>query len=297
MDSRLLDAFLAVVQSQSYSQAARQLGLPKSTVSRYVTELERSLGVRLLHRTTRKLNLTSSGQVFYERVEPLMRELRLALTETPERDGAASGTLRVTTSVDFGISVLAPLVTEFLRAYPQVSVDLRLTNEYVDLVKDGLDLAIRMASRRLSDSTLQARKIGHLNLVLVASRRYLEEAGTPRSPKDLEAHQWVRFRGMDTLRLTGPSGSVKLMPQGRVTVDDMIAAREAVRSGAGLALLPMITLHGQLDDGELVRILPKWQVPSTDVWFIWPTASYVPRKVTVFTEFLTTRLKQFELLA
>jgi DNA-binding transcriptional LysR family regulator len=296
MDSRLLDAFLAVVQSESYSQAARKLGLPKSTVSRYVTELERSLGVRLLHRTTRKLNLTSSGQAFYERVEPLMRELHETLTEMPERSGAPSGTLRVTTSVDFGISVLAPLVTEFIRAYPQISIDLRLSNEYVDLVKEGLDLAVRMASRRLSDSTLQARKIGHLNLVLVASRRYLDEAGIPKSPKDLESHQWIRFRGMDAIRLIGPTGSVKLSPQGRVTVDDMIAAREAVRSGAGLALLPMITLHGQLDAGELVRLLPKWQVPSSDMWFIWPTSSYVPRKVTAFTEFLTAKLKQFGLV-
>ncbi len=297
MDSRLLEAFVAVVQSQSYSLAARQLGLPKSTVSRHVAELERALGVRLLHRTTRRLNVTSAGQSLYERVAPLLSALRQALSEMPEREGGVSGTLKVTTSIDFGISVLAPLVSVFLLEYPNVSVDLRLTNEYVDMVKEGLDVAVRMATRRLRDSTLQARKVGQLRLHLVASPQYLEKVRAVRRPKDLEALDWVKFRGMGDVRLEGPSGTVKVEPRGRLMVDDMLAAREAVRAGAGLGLLPAMTLRAELEREELVRVLPKWEAPSTDVWLLWLTSSYVPRKVTAFTEFVATRLKQQDLAA
>jgi len=296
MDSRLLDAFIAVVQSHSYSLAAKQLGLPKSTVSRHVAELERTLGVTLLHRTTRRLNVTGAGQSLYERVLPLMNELRQVLSEMPEREGSPSGTLKITTSVDFGISVLAPLISEFLNENPNVSVDVRLTNEYVDLVKEGIDIAVRMATRRLRDSTLHARKIGQLCLYLVASPTFLAQTGPIRSPKDLESRQWVQFRGLDTVRLDGPTGTVKFAPKGRLILDDMLAAREAVRAGAGLGLLPAMTLRGELEREELVRVLPKWQPPSSDVWLLWPASNYVPRKVSVFTEFLSMRLKVTGLL-
>lgn len=296
MDSRLIEAFLSVVQNQSYSQAAKQLGLPKSTVSRHVAELEHELGVRLLHRTTRRLNVTTAGQSLYERLEPLMKSLSLALTEMPEREGGVSGTLKVTASVDFGISVLAPVVSEFLSEFPNVEVDLRLTNEYVDLVREGLDVAVRMASRRLRDSTLQAKKIGQLHLCLVASKTYLSQTGAIRSPRDLEDQQWVRFRGMGPVRLEGPTGTIRFEPKGRLTVDDMLAAREAVKAGAGLGLLPAMTLQGEFERQELIRVLPKWEPPSSDAWLLWPTSSYVPRKVTAFAEFLTSRLKSGNLM-
>jgi DNA-binding transcriptional LysR family regulator len=291
MDSRLLDAFIAVVHSRSYSAAAEQLSLPKSTISRHVTELERSLGVRLLHRTTRRLNVTAAGQSLFERVEPLMASLRQALMEVPERDGHASGTLRVTASVDFGVAVLAPLLREFLDKFPNVSVDLRLTNEYVDIVKEGLDIALRLASRRLDDSSLQARRVGQLPLYLVASPQYLDQARAIRSPKDLDDQRWVRFRGMRSVRLEGPGGSIRLEPKSRLVVDDMLAAREAVRAGAGLGLLPSFTLDGDLRRGDVVRVLPKWQLPSTEVWLLWPSSTYVPLKVSVFNDFIAERLK------
>jgi DNA-binding transcriptional LysR family regulator len=293
MNYRLLEAFVAVVRHESYTSAAKQLGLPKSTLSRYVTELEQNLGVHLLNRTTRRVSVTSAGTALYERIVPLMSQLENSLAEMPERVGDVSGTLRVTTSVDFGVTVLASLIEEFLRQFPKISVELHVTNSAVDLVKDGFDVAVRMVSRKLMDSTLRVRKVGHVHLYLVTSTKYLEQSGPIRHPRDLEDRRWVRFASMGTVRFDGPSGSVKLLPKGNLVLDDMLAVREAVRHGAGLGFLPSFVLRStSTTDDELVHVLPKWQTPGTDICVLWPSSHYTPPKVIAFVEFLSSRLKQ-----
>ena len=292
MDYRLLDAFVAVVRNESYSLAAKRLGWPKSTVSRYITELERTLGVHLLLRTTRRLSVTSAGQSLYERVEPLMSDLNRALSEMPERASDISGVIKVTTSVDFGVSVLTSIAYEFLQKNPKVTLELHVTNAAVDLVKDGFDVAVRMVSRRLKDSTLRVRKIGHVHLVLAASSKYLDSVSAIRHPRDLEDKTWVRFSSMTSVRLEGPSGTVKITPKGALVVDDMLALHQAVVMGAGLGLLPAFVWKRNENANALVHVLPKWQTTGTDVCLLWPASSYTPPKVTAFLDFLATRMKQ-----
>jgi DNA-binding transcriptional LysR family regulator len=198
--------------------------------------------------------------------------------------------LRVTTSVDFGVAFLAPLVREFLQRYPSMICDVHLSNEPVDLVKESVDVAVRMASRRLLDSTMQARRVARLELALVASPTYLEAAPPIRAPKDLSLQQWVLFRSIEAIRLEGPSGMVRLVPQGRVTFNDMLAVREAVRSGAGVGLLPVMLCAEELESGRLVRLLPRWRVPSTDVWCLWQQSRTTHRKTAAFVDFLASKL-------
>lgn len=293
MNYRLLDAFVAVVRHESYTLAAKQLGFPKSTLSRYITELEQNLGVHLLNRTTRRVSVTSAGAALYHRIVPLMLQLQNSLTEMPEREGDVSGILKVTTSVDFGVTVLSRLIDGFLQQFPKVTVELHLTNSAVDLVKDGFDVAVRMVSRKLKDSTLRVRKVGHVHLYLVTSSIYLERTGPIRHPRDLEDRRWVRFASMGSIRFDGPNGSVKVQPKGNLVLDDMLAVRETVRHGAGLGFLPSFVLgRAPTTEDELVHLLPKWQTPGTDVCVLWPSSHYTPPKVVAFVDFLSSRLKQ-----
>lgn len=288
----LLETFLAVAASKSYSLAGKQLGTPKSTISRHVAALELSLGVPLLHRTTRQVTLTSAGQALYDRAVPLVSALRQTLTDMPERASGESGKLRVTTSVDFGVAFLAPLVPEFLQRYPNITLEVHLSNETVDLVKEGVDIAVRMASGRLRDSTMQSRRVARLTSCLVASPQYLELAAPIRTPKELSSRDWVLFRNTVQLRLEGPLGSVRVIPHGRATFNDMLAVREAVRAGAGVGLLPAMLCAEELESGSLLRVLPKWHPPSTDVWCLWQQSRTVPRKTTAFVEFVAAKLNR-----
>jgi DNA-binding transcriptional LysR family regulator len=283
--------FVAVGETGSFSTAARRLGLPKSSVSRAITRLERAMDVALVHRTTRHVALSTAGKALYEKVIGPIRSIQKSLGDLPENEEQPSGKLRVTAAVDFGVAVLAEVAARFTARYPAVEVELRITNQVLDLVSEGIDVGLRISTRRLKDSTLSARKTCPVTLQLFASPGYLARRGTPRAPGDLEAHDWVRFRGLDDVRLVGPGEPITILPRGRIEGDDMFFMLRAMLADAGIGILPVFLADTELAAGRLVRVLPKWNIHSGDLWIVSPGGHRSPRKVTAFVDMVLETLK------
>lgn len=289
MDLNLLTLFEAVARTSSFSAAAQELGIPKSSASRGVARLEGELGAQLLFRTTRQVSLTATGTALYDRVTPLLRSVKAALGELPEREEAPSGTLKLTAPVDLGVLFLAEVLTRYTARYPAVSVDLHLTGRVVDLVAEGFDVALRVASK-LEDSSLIVRRAAAVVFQLYASPLYLARRGTPRTEDDLDAHDWIVFRGGPRkLRITGPRPVPAHPP--RMVCDDLLFVRDAVRSGAGIGLLPTFVAEPDVVAGTLVRIVPRFERSAGSMYIVTPSAKHVPRKVTAFRELVLEMLK------
>jgi DNA-binding transcriptional LysR family regulator len=289
IDLNHLAVFAAVAETRGFSSAARKLSLPKSTVSRSISVLESCLGVRLLHRTTRRVSMTTAGSELHGRIAPLLASLLQSADKLAQGRDQPAGLLRVTASVDFGSAVLAEIVARFVARHPEVSVDMHLSNEVLDLEARGFDVALRLSGKRLADSSLSARKAGRITLQLFASPAYLARRGTPRLPGDLADHEHVVHR-TSSIVLDGPSGPVKVALRGRIRCDDMLFARAALRAGAGIGVLPSFLAQRDCSAGDLVRVLPRWVVPSGEIWVVWPGGKDVPAKVTAFRQFVLEAL-------
>jgi len=293
MNLDLLSTFEAVARTASFSAAAKELGRPKSSVSRAVARLEAGLGVPLIYRTTRKVSLSAAGTALYDRVTPLLTSLRSALTEMPEREELPSGLLRVTAPVDLGALFLVEVVTRYTARFPAVSVDLHLTGRVVDLVGEGFDVALRVAPS-LKDSTLVARRAAPVLVRVYASPVYLARRGTPRSEAELAGHDWVVFHsGPQKLMVSAPFG----MPgsgvgsSGRIGCDDLLFVREAVLAGAGLGLLPTFVAEPHLKAGTLVQVLPRLEKQAGWLHVVTPAARHQPGKVTAFRDLVLELLR------
>ncbi len=288
IDLNLLSVFEAVARTSSFSAAAKELGIPKSSASRGVARLEDALGVQLLFRTTRRVSLTAAGTELFDRVTPLLRSMKGAVAGLPEREEVPTGTLKVTAPVDLGVVFLAELVTRYTARYPAVAVDLHLTGRVVDLVGEGFDVALRVATR-LEDSSLVVRRAAPVLLQLFASPVYLARRGTPRAEAELEAHDQVLFRGgPQQLRVGGqrPGGAPP-----RVACDDLLFARDAVRAGAGIGLLPTFLAEPDVLAGQLVRVLPRLERLAGSLYVVTPAARHVPSKVAAFRDLVVETLK------
>lgn len=289
MDLNLLTVFEAVARTRSFSAAAKELRIPKSSASRAVARLEKDLAVQLLFRTTRQVSPTAAGDDLYDRVAPLLRSVKEAV-QLSEREEAPSGTLRVTAPVDLGVLLLAEVVTRYTARYPAVQVDLHLTGRVVDLVGEGFDVALRVATK-LADSTLVVRKAAPITVQLFASPRYLARRGTPRTEADLAAHDWVTFRsGPQRLRVPGAHEPGEARTS-RIVCDDLLFARDAVRGGAGLAFLPTFLAAPEVVTGALVRVLPRLERPAGFLHVVTPAARHVPPKVIAFRDLVLELLR------
>jgi DNA-binding transcriptional LysR family regulator len=286
MNLDLLNTFEAVARAGSFTVAARELGLPKSSVSRGLARLEASLGVQLVLRTTRKVALTAAGTGLYDRLAPLLGSMRAALGELPEREEEPSGALRVTAPVDVGVLFLAEVVARYTARYPAVAVELHLTGRVVDLVAEGFDVALRIAPR-LEDSTLIARKATPIVMQVFASPLYLARRGTPRTEAELAQHDWVGFRPAERSR----AARTVAPGQARVTCDDILFLRDAVRAGAGMGLLPAYVAEPEVLAGTLVRVLPRYERVSGHLHIVMPAAKHVPRRVTAFRDLVLELLR------
>jgi DNA-binding transcriptional LysR family regulator len=290
MDLNLLTVFEAVARTSSFSAAAKELGIPKSSASRAIARLEDELGAQLLFRTTRQVSPSEAGTALYDRLTPLLAAVKAALGELPERGEAPSGTLRITAPVDLGVLFLAEVVTRYVARYPAVSVEVHLTGRVVDLVKEGFDLALRVAAR-LEDSTLVVRRAAPILFHLFASPVYLARRGTPRGEEDLEAHDWVAFRGgPQQLRVAGPRRAAAAR-RARIVCDDLLFARDAVRAGAGVGLLPLFVAEPDVLAGRLVRIVPRYERAAGHLHVVTPAAKHVPNKVAAFRDLVLEMLR------
>lgn len=275
--------FAVVVETASFSETAKRLDVPKSSISRAIARLEEAAGLRLLHRTTRRVTPSSAGKTLYEKVHADVASLRQALGELPEAERTLKGSIRVTSVVDMA-DFFAEVVTRFVARHPKMAVDLRLSNDRVDLVADGIDLALRFSTGRLADSSLNARKLCANDIELFAAPSYLARKGIPLAPQDLDGHEWVVYRRKTDLRLEHGRKSVVIETRGRVVCDDFTFLRAALVSGLGIGYLGAYQAETDVAAGRLVRVLPEWGSPISSLWAVWPGPRHVSPKVAAFTE-------------
>lgn len=285
--------FIRVVETQSFSKAAAELGITQPTATKAVASMEQRLGARLLHRSTRGVTTTEVGALYYDKCKLIARELDEADNLATLLQAKVGGTLRVSTSVAFGRRVLVPLVLRYMRAHPEVVVDLSFDDRYVNLVEQGIDLAVRMG--RLADSTLGARYLGSNPWLMVAAPAYLEQRGTPTSLDDLAQHACLVYssvQGDDRWSLTLPAGDERSVPvKGPLRSNNLSAVLAAARAGFGLAILPWYVARESVADGSVRPVLPDHGLPAQEVHAVFPSPKLVPSKVTSFIGFLQDALQ------
>jgi DNA-binding transcriptional LysR family regulator len=289
-DLNQIVVFARVAETGSFSLAARQLGLPKSTVSRKVAELEERMGARLMHRTTRKLGLTDAGRSFYAHAARIVAEIAEAEAAVGRMQTEPRGRLRVTAPLAF--AMLGPIVAAYLLRHHDVQLEMVCTDRRLDLVEDGFDVAVRAGP--LDDSTLVARPLGSFRHVLVAAPGYCKRHGTPRRPEDLGAHACLAFGSgaaptLWTLQNGDAKAEVRLTP--RLVVNDFDLLRDAALAGVGIAALADFTCAGHVAAGHLRLVLPDWRTTETPVHALYPTTRGLPPKVATFVELLRARLR------
>lgn len=279
--------FVEVAQTRSFRRAADATGVPNSTLSRRISALEKAIGLRLLHRTTRRVELTEAGQLYYERCRRIVEEARLAHEQLREMQAQPSGVLRASLPVDFATLYMAPLVAEFARRYPGITFDFDLTPRRVDLVSEPFDVAIRMGE--LTDSNLIARMLARLSVQVYASPGYLKLAGEPKHPSDLAQHECIGFPKVGKWTLHRDAESVDVDVGGRFMVNSVGMFRRLATLDLGIVLLPVEIAAEDVAAGRLRRVLPDWQAKSTPVYALTETR-LLPAKTQRFIEFLQERL-------
>jgi DNA-binding transcriptional LysR family regulator len=284
--------FAAVADAGSFVAAADALEMSKAAVSRYVSELEQRLGVRLMHRTTRRLSLTQEGEVFLARSREILASIDDSEREISTHSESATGLLKLSVPVSFGIKHLAGWWSEFLQAHPGVSLDVQLADRVIDLVDEGFDVAVRIA--RLPDSSLVSRKLATTRLVLSASPKYLKERGVPRHPSDLAEHDILGYSLLamgDTWQFTGTKGPVAVKVRPRLWTNNGDTCVAAAVRGAGIQLQPTFLIADELASGQLVEVLPKFRSIELGIYAVYPTRKFVLPKVRVLLEFLSAKLQ------
>ncbi len=286
-----MKTFNAVVDAGSFVKAADALDMSKAAVSRYVVDMETRLGVRLLHRTTRRLSLTDEGQVFYARSKELLDELQEAEDEVTSRSAAASGLLRINAPFSFGILHLAPLWGAFRAQNPAVTLDITLTDRMVDLVDEGYDVAIRIAT--LDNSTLVSKQLATTRVVLCASPQYLALHGTPQHPGELVGHAVISysyFSTKDEWRFFGPEGPVQVQTNPCIHANNGDTCRAAALAHQGIILQPSFLVGQDLAHGTLVELMPQYRAAELGIYAVYPTRKHVSAKVRVLIDFMAAHL-------
>ncbi|MEZ4473450.1 MAG: LysR substrate-binding domain-containing protein [bacterium] len=279
-DLHRMAVFARVVDDGSFSGAARSLGIAKSAVSRHVGLLEQGLGVRLLNRTTRKLHLTEAGEEFYQSCRLILDEAQEAVRRARDLQDEMIGTLNMTVPSAFGRRYVLPHLAHLLEQHPRLDLRLHFQDAYLDLVARGIDLAIRIG--QLPDSSLVARTLATVEMVLCASPAYLARRPAPQQPQDLADHPWTLYSlRQPTNRVTVTRGDeeVTLSVSGRVVADDGSALAAFIQAGSGIGLLPIWYVADDIRAGRLTRILPEWGGPAARVYAIYPARRLLSTKV------------------
>lgn len=285
-----MNSFVRVVEAGSISRAAEQLGLAKSGVSRRLADLESRLGVRLMNRTTRRSSLTDAGRTYYEGAVKLLSDVAELDAVVADSEASLKGRLRLAAPLSFGLCHLTPAIEEFMQAHPGVAIDIDFSDRQVDLVAQGVDLAIRIAELR--DSSLKARRICPVRLMLCASPAYLERHGTPRRPDDLAGHRILHYDigGGAVLRLADGRGGeqqVHVEPQLVANNGDFLC--DMAISGHGIILTPTFIAWQALATGELQALMSDYWPPPLNAYAVYPQTRYLSRRARSFIDFLAER--------
>lgn len=280
--------FVRVVETGSFSSAARDLGVTQPTVTRHVAALEQRLGVRLVNRNTRRLSLTEAGRLYYDRSKALLDLVAETEHLAVDERTALRGKLRIATSVAFGRRVVTPLILDFMRAQPEIEIDLRCDDAYIDLVAQGIDVSVRLG--RLADSSLAARTLGFNPWAVVASPGYLDRRGVPATPADLERHDVLVYssvHGDDHLHFHHPrDGRTTVRVRGPFRSNNLSSLLAAARDGIGIAALPLYVAGRSLAQGHLRALLAGHELPGQEIHAVFPSPKLLPTRVSAFVDFL-----------
>lgn len=293
LDLQQVASFVAVVNAGSFVGAADALELSKAAVSRHVADLEAQLGVRLLHRTTRRLSLTDDGQRFHARASDLLAVAGELESETRFSSGEAAGVLRINAPLTFGNLHLAPLWPGFVAAHPKVALDITLNDRVVDLVEEGYDLAVRITN--LANSQLVSRRLASTRVVACASPAYLTEHGTPSHPHELAGHQVVSYSywtGGDDWRFSGPDGEARVRVQPCIHTNSGDTCRIAALRGQGVILQPDFLIGDDLRRGDLIELMPGWRSIELGIHAVYASRKHLPMKTRRLVDFLVDAFAQ-----
>lgn len=298
MDVATLNLFVEVVQQGSFAKVARMRNIDPSSVSRTIAKLEAELGIKLFQRSTRKLEPTEAGIIYFERVFPLLDRLEAAKQIATDIHYQPQGKLRVTAGSAFAQVQIVPLLPEFTAAYPDLSIELILTDAYLDLIEERIDLAIRLGT--LQDSSYMVKRLRKMNFYVCASPQYLHKYGTPSIPQDVENYHCLLFpRANYSLSwlFEDKKGKVtEIQIKGKYLLTDSLAIRQCAILSMGLALLPDWLISDDIRAGSLVHLFAKYQVTATNyessIWLLYPSRTYIPTKTQVLINYLSTKLEE-----
>ena len=285
-----MSVFVRIVEAGGIGKAADQLGMAKSGVSRRLVALETRLGISLINRTTRSSSLSSVGREYYERAVKLIGDISELNGLAANESKSLEGLLRLAVPLSFGLSHLSPAIDIFAREHPGLAINIDFSDAQVDLVEQGVDLAIRIAD--LKDSSMHARRICPIRLLLCASPSYLEKHGTPKKPNDLKVHQILGYNlgNGHTIRLSNRQGDEQLVhTSARMTANNGDFLHDMALAGHGIVLLPTFIAWKSLADGGLVSVLESYVPATLSVWAVYPQTRYLSQRARLFIDFLTER--------
>jgi DNA-binding transcriptional LysR family regulator len=287
-----LRAFVKVVELGSFSEAGRKLRLSRSAISKYIAELEGDLGVQLIHRTTRRVSPTENGQLYFERTLSVLAELDAADQAVAHLQSTPRGLLRVNAPMSFGTIKLGPLIADFMAQYPDLQVQLVLSDEQVDPVQGGMDVTLRIAE--LDSSSLIARKLADIDRVVCASPAYFKLHKKPLHPNDLRNHHCLTYGFLSTgnqWKLSGKDGDHWIAPPWALCANNAEVLRDAALKGRGIAVLPVFLAEDELKKGTLEPCLADYKPPQLTLYAIYPPTRHLAVKVRLFVDFLIARIK------
>lgn len=286
-DLNSLRSFVAVAEIGGFTAAAEQIGTTKARISRDIARLEKQLRVDLFTRTTRQVALTEAGRTLYAECASLLRKVELLAAQLPQPRTTFAGSLRITSTVDLATQSLAQAVARFSTEHPELRIELSTSDRIVNLVEEGVDLAIRLGWLR--DSSLRAVKLGVFQQHVVAAPSYLARAGTPRRPEDLEGHDWIALTRLPsplTWRFIGPGGERRIVRvRARLRVDTGSALRVLLESGAGIAALDSLSTAEPLRTGRLQRVLTRWSLPEGGIYAVYPPGRHIAPAARAFADY------------
>jgi len=288
-----MKTIIAAVETGSFTAAGERQGISKALVSKYVGEVESRLGVRLFNRSTRRLSLTEEGQRYYDQAVPLLEEFSVMVDNVTGAQSAPRGLLRVSVPQTFGEMSLSPLIPKFLEAYPDLSLDLQLSDRMIDMLEEGIDVVIRIGG--VDDSSLIARHIKTLPLTLCASPEYITQQGEPLSAEDISKHTCIidsNFRIGKQWPIVDPEGqTTSIEVSSKVAVNSPRAVKEIAMAGGGIGMIPRFIVESELQEGVLKEILPGYKTLEFGLFAIYPHRRYLSKKVRCFIDFLMDEFK------